>query len=148
MSHQKVVKPNNNSNNKKEKQELSDEEVIEIKKKELLEYAEKMTNVKELHKKRSIESKAEVLELRDHNGLLITEYRKLNDIHNDTVKELKELKDRVNNKKIHRVNDFNDIMIGNLEEEMQHVDNEAKKIYEEKRKRSLEEFKKQFKFLE
>lgn len=139
MSQTKVVK----QGSKKDKQELSDEEVIEIKKKELLDYAEKMTSVKELHKKRSIESKAEVLELREQNDFLISSYRKLKDKHNDTAKELKELQDRVNNKKVHRVNDFNDIMIGNLEEEIKQAEDEAKRIYEEKRKRRMEEFKKQ-----
>jgi hypothetical protein len=130
-------------NPKKEKTELSDEEIIEIKKKELLEYAEKMTSVKELHKKRSIESKAEVLELRDQNDYLISQFRKMRDKYNDTAKELKELQDRVNNKKVHRVNDFNDIIVGDLDEEMRMADEEAKKIYEEKRKKSLEDFKKQ-----
>lgn len=139
MSQTKVVK----HGSKKDKQELSDEEVIEIKKKELLEYAEKMTSVKELHKKRSIETKVEVLELREQNDLLISSFRKLKDKHNDTAKELKELQDRVNNKKVHRVNDFNDIMIGNLEEEIKQAEDEAKRIYEEKRKKRMEEFKKQ-----
>lgn len=130
-------------NHKKETHELSDEEIIEIKKKELLEYAEKMTSVKELHRKRSIESQAEVLELRDHNAYLITQFRKLRDTHNDTTKELKELQERINNKKVRRVNDFNDIIVGNLEEELKAADEEAKRIYEEKRKKRMEDFKKQ-----
>ena len=142
MSQGKVNKYQNNNAIKKEVVEMTDEETIEIKKKELLEYAERMVNVKDLHKKRSVEAKAEVLELRDQNSFMITEFRKIRDKYNDTAKELKELQDIVKNKKVHRVNNFNDIAIGNLEDEIKQVDEEAKKMYEEKSKKRMEEFKK------
>lgn len=124
--------------------ELSDEELIEIKKKELLGYAEKMTNAKEIHKKRSVDFKSEIIELREQNDIYASEYKKIKQKHNDTLKELNDLQSRMNNKKIHKVNDFNDISMNNIEDEIKQVDKEAKAKYEEKRKQNMEKFMKQF----
>ena len=55
MSQTKIMKPNAKQHHKRENSDLTDEEVIEIKKKDLLDYAEKMTSVKDMHKKRSID---------------------------------------------------------------------------------------------
>jgi hypothetical protein len=125
--------------------ELSDDELVEIKKKELLGYAEKMTNAKEVHKKRSVEFKSEIIELREQNDIYASEYKKIKQKYNDTMKELNDIQSRLSNKKIHKVNDFNDISINNIEEEIKQVDEEAKAKYEDKRKQNMEKFMKQFK---
>jgi hypothetical protein len=125
--------------------ELSDEELVEIKKKELFGYAEKMLNAKEVHKKRSVEFKSEIIELREQNDIYAAEYKKLKQKYNDTMNELNDIQSRLSKKKIHKVDDFNDISINNIEEEIKQVDEDAKAKYEDKRKKNMENFMKQFK---
>jgi hypothetical protein len=141
----KVMKQNAKQLNKKEDPKLTEEEQeIVIKKRELLDYAEKMTNAKEMHKNRSKEFKEEIYELRDQTEIYASEYRKLKNLYKDTQKELNDLQERINNKRVHKVKDVGDVVIGNIEEEIKQIDEEAKNNYAEKRKKKMADFMKQF----
>ena len=99
---------------------------------------------KETHKKRSIEFKAENLELKEQNLIYANEYNKLKQLYYDAKKDLENLKARQTNKKIHKINDINDISIIALDDEIKQADEEAKKTHENKRKDNMQNFMKQF----
>ena len=136
MSSTKIMKKPININ---KECSMSDEETIEIKKKELVEGWSKMKEANEYLKEIAIKRKGEIKVKDDKINKAISEYMKMKNMYESTLKEVEELKSKINNKKVHnmtnlKVHDINDI---NLEKE-------SNEYYEKIREKEMKEFNKIF----
>lgn len=134
---QVVNKKNIKVNNKEDNEISTDSDVIPIRKKDIEAYGDLLISTKNAHKNRAINAEAEVLDLREKNELLTTGYSRL-------ANAYKDLKNRTENKKVHKINDINQMIPDDLENEMKQVDTEARKKYEEIRKKNRDAFMSQF----
>lgn len=123
---------------------LSDEEILEIKKKDLFNYATKMTETKEAHKNNSIKIGTENYRLKEENNIYKSQYESLKNRYQDLQKEINELQSRIKNKKVHKLDTFDDIVIMDINKEIQSADEDAKNNYTKIREKNINDFMKQF----
>jgi archaellum component FlaC len=132
VSNKKVEQTENN---------LSDEEVMTILKKDMFKYATMMTNAKNNFKKIAIEKDGDKKITQNKLDYLITEYNQLKNNYKELEKRYNQLEERTKKQK-QTINDTSELGFIDIEDEIKQYEKESEKIYKERKDKDLEEFKK------
>jgi hypothetical protein len=133
----KIARKENNM----DENNMSDEEIMTILKKDMCKYASMMINAKNNFKNLAMEEGGDKKLIQNRLEYLTNEYQTLKNDHKNLEKKYNQLEERTKKTK-QIINNTDELGIINIEDEIKQFEKEKELYYKERKDKDLEEFKK------